>query len=108
MATRNKSLVFIQFRNEKKAYRKSATTGQERSTRKGKEPLLGKDGGYEMDDLESDKKEHKIGIPPPWMSIVDEVNYDIARIKTKSKKKIALFFFGCDINPFFSILQWVN
>jgi syntaxin 16 len=43
--------------------------------------LLG-ESGYEMEDVESGK-ENKITVAPPWMHIVDEVNYDISRIKAK-------------------------
>lgn len=77
MATRNRTLVFIQFRTEKRKFMNIPDDGKGTDKKK----LLGEK--YEMEDLEHGKK--LTGVPPGWMSLIDDINYDISRIKAKSK-----------------------
>jgi len=94
MATRNRTLVFTQYRNEKKSFRKTPVK------REGtKDKLLQEPKSYELEDIEQGKKDTP---PPSWMSLIDDINYDISRIKTKMNelsechKKHLLPQFGVD------------
>jgi len=83
MATRNRSLVFIQYRNEKKS--KRSPSGPRRGTTE-QEKLVGGKASYEMEDLEEGKPKSSLSIPPGWMSIVDDINYDLSRITAEMNK----------------------
>jgi len=84
MATRNRTLVFIQFRNEKKSVKSNHSSYKSDSS---KSTLLGK-GKYEdhEDDIELGTVKMKPSIPPGWMSVIDDVKYDISKIKQNTEK----------------------
>jgi len=93
MATRNRTLVFVQYRNEKK--KESIRTSPKDDSNR---PMLSR----ETDGVELQEKPIAISIPPAWMSIIEDINYDISRIKTKMTelgdchKKHLLPQFGVD------------
>lgn len=76
-ATRNRTAVFVQYRNEKKLYRERRRDSS--SKKEDSKHLLGPDS-IEMDDVETGRRDK---LPPDWMMSVDDVNYDIATIKQK-------------------------
>jgi len=78
MATRTRTLVFQNYRNEKRSFRRS---GGFRSTNM-KQGLL---NNTEMEDLEAGKRKG-VTAPPDWMGHVDNLQYDISRIKTKMEE----------------------
>jgi len=84
MASRNRTLVFIQFRNEKKSMKSNHSSYKSDSS---KSTLLGK-GKYEdnEDDIELGTVKMKPSIPPGWMSVIDDVKYDISKIKQNTEK----------------------
>jgi len=85
MATRNRTLVFIQFRNEKKSVKTGHSSSFKSDSSSSK--LLGKHKDEEHDeDLELGTMKMKTSIPPGWMSVIDDVNYDISKIKTNMEK----------------------
>jgi len=89
MATRNRTLVFIQYRNEKKSFRGSGN-GVGTPMKKGYSELgqsLINKKDVELDEIESgtiDTSKKSLSLPPGWMNIIDDVHYDIGRIKAKN------------------------
>lgn len=79
MATRNRTLVFIQFRNEKKSFR----GGPPSSGYRPESSLLNRKKDEDLDnDIELGGTKYKMStIPPGWMALIDDVNYDISKIK---------------------------
>ena len=91
MATRNRTNAYIQFRNEKKRQRRAS--GIDVTVKKGPhgyndvsgESLLQQNGQDSFEMAEKGENHMGLTIPPNWMALVDEINYDISRIKQKSK-----------------------
>jgi len=77
MATRTRTTVFQNYRNEKRSFSRQ---GGFRSANL-KQGLL----STEMEDLEAGKKKG-VTPPPEWMSLVDNIQYEISRIKTKMEE----------------------
>jgi len=91
MATRNRTLVFIQYRNEKKSFRGSGngvgTPMKKGYSELGQSLISKKD--VELDEIESgtiDTSKKSLSLPPGWMNIIDDVHYDIGRIKAKMEE----------------------
>jgi syntaxin 16 len=82
MAIRNRTLIFIQYRNEKKSFKK--TNLIKKNVDASKIKLLGMNPETDV-DLEEGKT-NKLTLPPSWLSIIDDINYDISRIKSKMKE----------------------
>ena len=90
MATRNRTLVFITFRNERiSARRVSSSFGSSKINVK--EPLLSSENSTELEDIELGKNK-KFAIPPSWMNIVEDIHENIRKIKQKSQL-FHLFYF---------------
>eukprot|EP00027_Filamoeba_sp_ATCC50430_P004481 CAMPEP_0168553028 /NCGR_PEP_ID=MMETSP0413-20121227/7033_1 /TAXON_ID=136452 /ORGANISM="Filamoeba nolandi, Strain NC-AS-23-1" /LENGTH=317 /DNA_ID=CAMNT_0008583685 /DNA_START=126 /DNA_END=1079 /DNA_ORIENTATION=- len=89
MATRNRTNAYIQFRNEKKRQRRASgidvtiKKGPHGYNEVGNESLLHQDSQEAIEMAEKGENHMGLTIPPNWMALVDEINYDISRIKQK-------------------------
>eukprot|EP01116_Phalansterium_solitarium_P003880 TRINITY_DN14712_c0_g1_i1.p1 TRINITY_DN14712_c0_g1~~TRINITY_DN14712_c0_g1_i1.p1 ORF type:complete len:316 (+),score=73.97 TRINITY_DN14712_c0_g1_i1:103-1050(+) len=82
-ATRNRTVFFVQCRNDRKATRGHVRSRASTSGREDRDSLL--KNAVELDDLEAGGVGGALRdkLPPSWMLQVDDVNYDIAAIKQK-------------------------
>eukprot|EP01118_Nematostelium_gracile_P019983 TRINITY_DN950_c0_g1_i1.p1 TRINITY_DN950_c0_g1~~TRINITY_DN950_c0_g1_i1.p1 ORF type:complete len:308 (+),score=67.65 TRINITY_DN950_c0_g1_i1:79-1002(+) len=85
MTTRNKTLLYIQYRNERKTIRPGGYTTHSKGFEKMEhQKLTGSGIMVEMSDVETGSK--NLQMPPGWATIVDDVHYDISRIKQKMQE----------------------
>lgn len=92
MATRNRTKVYIESRNEQKRIRRAEKEAavfkkQNRGYNAvGTESLIPKDepDAYELEERGVRETQLGLTVPPAWMSLVDQINYEMTRIKTKS------------------------
>jgi len=89
MSCKDRTLVFLNLRNQRKIDRRYGIPLQTKDSIHTK--LLDKNVEHEDTDIELGTLRMKHStIPPGWMSTIDDVNYDISKIKSNMEKLLEL------------------